>query len=449
MLPLDAIEDFQGGLKKRGKREIEQIITSLERFGFSFPFFVWQYEGHNYCLDGHGRIAALAELRRRGYALPVFPVVYVDAADENEAKQKLLRLNSQYGTMTVDTVLEFMDGLEIEGPELALPSGYLDLDELEGQATDTGPAPSLFDRFMVPPFSVLNARSGWWQDRKRAWIELGIKSEEGRTVSGAALHSLHNSPARAESTQKIIAAGPEASSVFDPVLTEIAYRWFSPEAGLVLDPFAGGSVRGIVASKLGRRYVGHELRVEQVEANRAQAATLCAENPPTWIIGDSRNIDTTCADLEADFVFSCPPYADLEVYSDDPADLSTLGYAEFQGAYSEIVRKTCSCLREDRFACFVVGEVRDKRGNYYDFVGDTVRAFMDAGLSYYNEAILVTSVASTSLRAGKQFSASRKLGKTHQNVLVFVKGDGKKAAQACGEVEVDESLLAHEGGEID
>ena len=31
-----------------------------------------------------------------------------------------------------------------------------------------------------PPFSVWNARDGWWQDRKRAWLSLGIKSELGR-----------------------------------------------------------------------------------------------------------------------------------------------------------------------------------------------------------------------------------------------------------------------------
>jgi len=127
MLSLDALEDFQGGLKKRGKREVEQIITSLLRFGFSFPFFVWRGEGHNYCLDGHGRIAALSELRRRGHALPAFPVIYVDAVDEAEAKQKLLRLNSQYGSMTPETVLEFMGGLEIIADELALPSGLLKL----------------------------------------------------------------------------------------------------------------------------------------------------------------------------------------------------------------------------------------------------------------------------------------------------------------------------------
>ena len=54
----------------------------------------------------------------------------------------------------------------------------------------------------------------------------------------------------------------------------------------------------------------------------------------------------------------------------------------------------------------------------------------------YNEAILVTAVGSLPIRVGKQFSSGRKLGQTHQNVLVFVKGDPRKATTACGPVEV-------------
>jgi DNA modification methylase len=125
VLPLDAITDFQGTLKKRGKKEIDAIIKSIERFGFSFPFFIWNGTGDNYCLDGHGRIQALAEMRRQGVSLPLFPVVYVEAVDEAEAKQKLLRLNSQYGQMTVDSVLEFTGGMEMQWDELALPGGDL------------------------------------------------------------------------------------------------------------------------------------------------------------------------------------------------------------------------------------------------------------------------------------------------------------------------------------
>jgi len=232
------------------------------------------------------------------------------------------------------------------------------------------------------------------------------------------------------------------TSIFDPVLCELVYRWFSPVGGVVLDPFAGGSVRGIVASKLGRQYVGHELRAEQVEANRVQGSRLCGDDahPPAWFCGDSRGIDKTCADLNADLVFSCPPYADLEVYSDDPLDISTLGYKQFVDAYREIIAKSCARLKDDRFACFVVGEVRDKKGNYYNFVGDTVRAFQDAGLHFYNEAILITALGSLPIRAGRQFASGRKLGKTHQNILVFVKGDGKRAATACGVVDCSDAL---------
>jgi len=232
-----------------------------------------------------------------------------------------------------------------------------------------------------------------------------------------------------------LAAEASGTSIFDPVLTELAYRWFCPPGGVILDPFAGGSVRGVVASLLGRRYVGVELRGEQVEANQVQAATICREPEPVWHVGDSRDIGTHAQGTEADFLFSCPPYADLEVYSDDPRDLSTMAYSEFRDVYFEIVAEACALLRPDRFACFVVGEVRGGGGGYYGFVPDTVEAFRRAGLSFYNEGILVTAAGSLPIRAGKQFSATRKLGKTHQNVLVFVKGDARAATDAVGEVE--------------
>ena len=47
-------------------------------------------------------------------------------------------------------------------------------------------AGSLAERFMIPPFSVLNARGGWWQERKAAWLALGIQSELGRGETASA-----------------------------------------------------------------------------------------------------------------------------------------------------------------------------------------------------------------------------------------------------------------------
>ena len=228
------------------------------------------------------------------------------------------------------------------------------------------------------------------------------------------------------------------TSIFDPVLCEIAYRWFCPPGGSILDPFAGGSVRGIVAGVLGNAYTGVDLRAEQIAANEAQADAIETQVRPRWILGNSEEI-AALAPGAYDLVFSCPPYYDLEVYSDDPDDLSAAStYADFLKAYRGIVGQCVDMLADNRFAVFVVGDLRDKKGFYRNFVSDTIAAFQDAGALLYNEAILITAAGSLPIRVGKQFSASRKLGKTHQNVLVFVKGDGKRAAGACGPVVVEE-----------
>ncbi len=224
------------------------------------------------------------------------------------------------------------------------------------------------------------------------------------------------------------------TSIFDPVICEMAYRWFCPPGGRVLDPFAGGSVRGIVASRLGRSYTGIELRSEQVAANRAQAK-IAHKPKPEWIEGDSRNIAKLVGKLDADLIFSCPPYWNLEVYSEDPADLSTLGKEAFFEAQALIIAGAVARLKADRFAVWVTGDVRDKDGFYVNLPGRTVEAFERAGARYYNDMILVTAVGSLPVRVRKQFESARKVGKTHQNILVFCKGDPRKATAAIGKVD--------------
>jgi ParB-like chromosome segregation protein Spo0J len=476
---LAALIPYARNSRTHDENQVAQIAASIKEFGWTNPVLV---DGDNGIIAGHGRILAA---RKLGYAeVPVIELAGLTDAQKRAyiIADNKLALNAGWDDDLLRVELEGLDAEDFDlriigfsSEELSALMGEDESEDREQGSAEAGGAGSLSGRFLIPPFSVLNAREGWWQTRKRGWLALGIKSELGRGENGfhaapggspmvsgydangkrlTGLKKAGKADASAYGTaawmkEKGLAGGAQdlahgtGTSIFDPVLCEIAYRWFSPAGGIVLDPFAGGSVRGVVAAKLDRQYIGHELRDEQVIANRAQADEICAEceHPPAWIIGDSRNIDKTCADVTADFLFSCPPYADLEVYSDDPLDLSTLGYADFKAAYFEIIAKACARLANNRFACFVVGEVRDKKGNYYDFVGDTVEAFRAAGLAYYNEIILVTAVGSLPIRAGKQFSSGRKIGKTHQNVLVFVKGDGKKAAEACGIVEVDESMF--------
>lgn len=296
--------------------------------------------------------------------------------------------------------------------------------DLFGEPMAPAPAGPVNERFGFPPFSVLDARSGEWQDRKRSWTSIGIKSEVGRDA--ASIHC----PTTATNNAPLEDAN--FTSIFDPTLCECIYRWFTGDDSLIVDPFAGGSVRGIVAGMLGRRYWGCDLRQEQIDANEVQADDIAPAKRPTWVCGDALQVlDQAPA---ADFIFSCPPYGNLEKYSDDPTDLSAMDDNAFDAAYRAIIAKAVARLRPDRFACFVVGDYRDRRGFYRNFVSLTIDAFQNAGAALYNEAILVTSVGSASMRVTKQFSSGRKFAKTHQNVLVFCKGDWRRAAAHCGNI---------------
>jgi hypothetical protein len=126
---MEDIREFQGDLKARTHKETGKIARSIEKYGFSFPFFIWQNNGKNWCLDGHGRLDALRELKKMGYSIPPLPVVFVEAEDEAEAKNKLLRKNSQYGNMTYDSVIEFADGMDLVSEDLSLPTGKMVLAE--------------------------------------------------------------------------------------------------------------------------------------------------------------------------------------------------------------------------------------------------------------------------------------------------------------------------------
>lgn len=695
--------------------DVGAIYAMIERFGFRNPIGL---NTDNVTKNGNHRIIALRQLKQAQW-IPVsspclrvnngtWEVQYVDNTDLSEDDSTAWGIadnrSSRLGRDDADKLLELLEPMPATDRAI---SGYDDSDIQELQAVLTPlndvANTTLADRFIVPPFSILDARQGYWQERKRAWLALGIQSELGRGVDivpngttrppehdGAYLSenthrikgklpadsggqplpldrdkkmsnnkslaptmhlgsrasensnptSIHNLPGyynkrnRGWSDEKILeeyiandgGVMVSGTSIFDPVLCELAYSWFTPVGAHILDPFAGGSVRGIVASKLGRQYTGIDLSETQIAANIEQGYAILADDTPNfipvkisaksarqpfngcdpdyianvchssccqssasptgtmitihpseidtiearggvidngllqpkqgekrcpfktdehlcglhftddkpfgciaspftvnknntlivrnryrmlkcyndgkkmpayeafrasldllfgddeaericehlsngggdmiaqmpyanhkmliendnikhnrdtidgdimpqWITGDSTEIDSLVP-AEYDFIFTCPPYADLEIYSEDERDISNMPYPQFLETYRTIIKKSCAMLKDNRFAAIVVGDVRDKKGNYYNFVSDTIQAFLDSGLSLYNEAILVTSVGSLPIRVGKQFTAGRKLGKTHQNVLIFLKGNSKEAVAYCGDVDV-------------
>ncbi|KQV12514.1 MULTISPECIES: class I SAM-dependent methyltransferase [unclassified Kitasatospora] len=240
-----------------------------------------------------------------------------------------------------------------------------------------GPAPG------ITPFSVLRSDMGPWTNRRRMWRELGVGGTEGREQLDT--HGLGDNFGG-----KGFTAAP---STFDPVLAEASYHWFCPPAGRILDPFAGGAVRGLVAGNGGYRYTGVDLNPGQVAVNRDLADDWHARQlltaHPHWVVGDARDALAGVPDGSADYVFTCPPYHSLERYSQDPADLSNMSWDAFTEAYSEVIRESVRCLANDRFTTWVVGEVRGSTGRLRGLAPLTIAAHEAAGARLYNDAILL------------------------------------------------------------
>jgi hypothetical protein len=322
----------------------------------------------------------------------------------------------------------------------------------------------LVNKFLVPPFSILDTRQGYWQDRKRMWISLGIKSELGRGenatfgqgVSAKGMHvyyELEKEKKKATTNgltfnatgfmAEVMNDRGGGTSLFDPVLTELIYRWFAPTNGSIFDLFAGGSVRGIVAGILGYKYTGIDLSKIQIDANNEQVEIIKPTIKPEYIQGDTNKMNTLLpANYKTDIIIACPPYHDLEKYSDDMDDLSNMSWDTFRLTYTNIIKQSILHLNDNRFAVFVVSEIRnaDRGGGYKGFVPLTIKAFVDNGARYYNEMILVNVAGSLPARIQHQFT-TRKIGKMHQNVLVFYKGDPEKINSIFPEINFTPEVL--------
>jgi len=388
---------------------------------------------------------------------------FIETKDDDEALRILLADNrstdlSSYNNDGLERLLK-----ELASTDIGLSGSLFDGDDLDLLINDnafeqpldlenkfatnvvTG---AIAQRFGIAPFSIMDCRRSWWKQRRDYWLKLGIESEVGRnenllkfsdtilnnagrdknlTLPNSAIYEYPNS----DKPQY------NGTSVFDPVICEIAYRWYCPNNGHIFDPFAGGSVRGIVAAHLGMNYVGIELRSEQVAANNEQKTKLGqGAGSCQWINGDSRTVDLSSIDTPINLMFSCPPYFDLEQYSDDENDLSNCPtYEQFLVSYNEIIARSVNLLADNSFAVWVVSEIRDEQGNYRNFVGDTIKAFENAGMRYYNECIYVQQSGSWAMRIGRMFGASRKIARIHQNILVFAKGDPFATTETLGEGE--------------
>jgi hypothetical protein len=163
-------------------QQVDKIAASIREFGFLNPVIV---DGQQGIIAGHGRVLAaqklgltevptieashLTEAQRRAYVIADNRLALDAGWDVEMLKVEIADLKA----VDFDLSLTGFSLLEIEAFDPSeLPNG------------SGGGAGSLADRFGIPPFSVLNAREGWWQSRKASWLALGIRSEMGRGDAG-------------------------------------------------------------------------------------------------------------------------------------------------------------------------------------------------------------------------------------------------------------------------
>jgi hypothetical protein len=179
------------------KEQVKRIVESMKAFGWTNPILAGAGDE---LLAGHGRILAAHELE-----LTEVPVIQLGHLSEAQRKALVIADNqlaingASWNMELLASEIFDLKGLDFDIGLLGFDGA--ELDRILGTAPgdgSSGDSRTLSDRFGVPPFSVLDARQGYWQDRKRAWLALGIKSELGRgdcTPGGGGPNSVRNRPA--------------------------------------------------------------------------------------------------------------------------------------------------------------------------------------------------------------------------------------------------------------
>ena len=180
------------------EHDVGAIYGSISRFGYVQPILIDEKSGR--IVAGHGRLDTLQHMQQAGENPPerieardgdwFVPVIRgIEFQSDVEAESYLVADNrltilGGWNDATLADVLKdlhehsTLHGIGYDVQDLA--ALLTNVDGAEVQPTTAEPTSTLAERFVVPPFSVLDARQGYWNERKRLWLDLGIQSEIGR-----------------------------------------------------------------------------------------------------------------------------------------------------------------------------------------------------------------------------------------------------------------------------
>lgn len=205
-------------------------------------------------------------------------------------------------------------------------------------------------------------------------------------------------------------------SVFNPQLAQMILAAYAPMNGKIYDPFGGGGTRGYIATKMGYDYTGVEIREE--EYNRVLAQMKEWNLNFKFILADSVKYRPN---ESFDFIYTCPPYYDLEVYSDMEDDLSNApSYMEYLNMLQKVLKNCYDVLKKDSFAVFVVGNFRNKKGELEHLNGDLITKAKEVGFKLWDELIWMGASNVALTRCGK-FEKNRKSVRMHEYIIILKK----------------------------
>lgn len=205
-------------------------------------------------------------------------------------------------------------------------------------------------------------------------------------------------------------------SVFPAPLVEWILLRYAPPESCILDAFAGGAVRGVVSTIMGYQYHGVEIRKAQIDENHGVLKSLGLKGA-VYHLSDGRYLDGIEGPF--DVALTCPPYYDLEKYSNQPDDLSNLSsYEEFNAGMALSAVAHAKVMKPRAFVCIVVGLFRDKKGELIDFRAHTVENFREAGFTFWQDIILSKNFGSAAKRSTNSWKGL-KLVPIHEHLLVF------------------------------
>lgn len=207
------------------------------------------------------------------------------------------------------------------------------------------------------------------------------------------------------------------ASIFNPDLAQKILSAYCPMNATILDQFGGGGTRGFIATAMGFKYTGVELRQEEVDRIKERMVQL--DKHFELLCGDS--CVTEFEPNTFDFSYTCPPYYDLEIYSNDAKDLSNLKtYDEFLEGMKKVLSINYKALKPGSFSIWVVGNFRDKNGNLTHYSGDLIRLAKEVGFNLHDELIFHGASGAANQRVGN-FEKNRKSVRIHEYIIVLKK----------------------------